>query len=195
MGWRLVYVTAVVIAIVCLASYAIYGAGEDGLHHLLRLTARLSLGLFSVTFAARALSRLFGLTWFIANRRYLGVSFAVAHGYHLMAILALAHRHGVSTFAREQGAATLVSGAFGYLLVAAMVATSFDRTTEWLGRRRWKILHGTGVYGLGAFFAFTYAVAAGRWGGVYFLFAAVALAGPALRIAAWARSRARASTA
>jgi len=187
-GWRLVYITAVGVALVCLASYAIHGADEAGVHHLLRVTARLSLGLFSLTFAASPLHQLFGVSWPLAHRRYLGVSFAVAHGYHLMAIVALAKLHGAGDFARTQGA-TLWAGAFGYLLVAAMVATSFDGSAAWLGRRRWKILHAGGVYGLGAFFVFTYVVAAVERGGAYVFFAAVALAAPALRVAAWIRSR------
>jgi sulfoxide reductase heme-binding subunit YedZ len=185
-GWRLVYYTAVGIALACLASYAFHGAGANGIHHLLRLTARLALVLFSLTFSARALAELFDLTWFVANRRYLGVSFAVAHGFHLMAILALANLEGFSAFVARQGV-TLWFGALGYLLVAAMVATSFDVTTEWLGRRRWRILHGIGVYGLATFFAFTYLAGAVKLGGDYLLLAAIALGAPALRVVAWAR--------
>lgn len=39
-----------------------------------------------------------------------------------------------------------VPGAFAYLLIYTMFATSFDSTTRWLGRKNWKILHTFGLW-------------------------------------------------
>ena len=66
----------------------------------------------------------------LANRRYLGVSFAVSHFAHLVAIL----------------------GGIAYLFVVAMAATSFDRTAAWLGPRACGRLHTIGVYWIYAIF-------------------------------------------
>ena len=42
------------------------------------------------------------------------------------------------------------------LAIAAMTATSFDRSAAWLGPRRWKRLHTTGVYYIWIIFFVSY---------------------------------------
>jgi methionine sulfoxide reductase heme-binding subunit len=85
------------------------------------------------------------------NRRYLGVSFAVSHGFHLLAIVILAVGTA-ATFHRT----TVVGGGIGFAFIVAMTATSFDRTATWLGPRYWKRLHTAGGYYLWLVFTFTY---------------------------------------
>jgi len=129
------------------------GITPEALHVLLRATARTSLALFLAVFVAAPLQQIrpSGVArWLVANRRYLGVSFATSHTFHLAAIIAL-------TRASEDGPhlVTLVLGGLGYLFILAMAATSFDVTAAWLGARRWKRLHTTGVYYLWLVFALT----------------------------------------
>jgi DMSO/TMAO reductase YedYZ heme-binding membrane subunit len=193
-GWILVLWTALLVGAGCVVALVSDGTGIEGVSQVLRLTARTSLVLFSLAFGARAASRLWGIKWPLGNRRYLGVSFAVSHTYHLVGIVALAVLVGWPRFVAGTGT-SLYLGAVGYVLIAAMVATSFDRTSAWLGRRRWKILHSTGMYALGAFFALTYvggALASPR--PLELGLAALSMAAPALRVAA-AVSRRRARRA
>ncbi len=143
-GWAIVGWAAAGVALMTLAVFAVAGTGEDGMRMLLRATARSSAVLFSAAFAASGLQRGFraGWTrWLLTNRRYLGVSFAVSHLVHLGAIIGLARASSVT-----YQATTIVLGGFGFVLVAAMTATSFDATAAMIGRRAWKALHTFGVY-------------------------------------------------
>ena len=183
-GWILVLWTALLVGAASLLSWLDGGWGA-----LIRTTARTSLVLFSLAFAARAANQLFGAKWLLRNRRYLGVSFAVSHGFHLVGIAAVAVEMGVGRFFASLDAGTYL-GFVAYLFILAMVATSFDATTRWLGRRRWKILHTTGMYVLMVPFVFTFAGAAAKTGRpLYLALAAVALVAPALRLIAFIASR------
>ena len=91
--------------------------------------------------------------WLLRNRRYLGVSFAVSHVIHLLAIIALTR--AAADFSIN--AVTLVGGGLAYVFLAAMTATSFDRTAAWLGPWAWRRLHITGMYYNWFIFAQSYA--------------------------------------
>ena len=147
-GWRIVAAVAAVIAAMVLAILAVAGTDEAGIRVVIRATARTSVVLFCAAFVASSAARAWpGPTtrWLLANRRYVGVSFAVSHFVHLLAILALAG-WSVSRMAADAGATTGILGGVAYVFVAAMTATSFDRTAAWLGPRRWKQLHTIGAY-------------------------------------------------
>lgn len=76
-------------ALIAALSFGIWGMGSDGLQHLTRYTARLAFLIFIVAFSAGALAQLFpseGTRWLRRNRRYVGLSFALAHFTHLLAL-------------------------------------------------------------------------------------------------------------
>jgi DMSO/TMAO reductase YedYZ heme-binding membrane subunit len=190
-GWRLVGATAVAVVVLIEALLAAHGRGEDGWRSVTRATAATSLGLFLLAYLASPLRRLRSgevTRWWLRNRRYLGVSFAVSHFAHLGAIVALSRASGTAP-----PPAVAVAGGLGYVLIAAMVATSFDRSAAWLGARAWNRLHRAGLHYVFGVFLFTYAGAAAQ-GRVFPALASAALLGAAgLR---WlARSRARAGPA
>ena len=148
MGWA-----ALVVVAASAATLGVHGAGEEGIRAVLRLTARTSFVLFTTAFAASALARRWpGPTtrWLVANRRQIGVSFAASHLVHLVAILALSRLTPVFTDA------TIVIAVLGYVAIAAMTVTSFDRTAAWLGPRRWRRLHLTAGYYIWAVFLASY---------------------------------------
>jgi methionine sulfoxide reductase heme-binding subunit len=145
-GWPIVGWSALAIAAMTGAILAVAGPGEEGIRVVIRATARTSVVLFGLAFAASSLRRLWPndvTRWLLANRRYLGVSFAVSHVTHLLALFALAD-WSLATFVTKAFPTTLVLGGIGYLFLAAMTATSFDRTAAWLGPRRWQRLHAIG---------------------------------------------------
>jgi hypothetical protein len=122
------------------------------------LTARTSLLLFLLAFAASAAYRLRpgpGTRWLLANRRYVGLSFASSHLVHLLAIVALATRVPDDFWGHTQ-ASTIVVGGIGYVFVALMAATSNDASVAWLGRRRWRLLHLVGAYWVWQVFLISY---------------------------------------
>lgn len=186
-GWAVVGWAAVAIVAIQAASLAVAGTGEEGVRLAVRASARTSVALFSLAFAAASLFRLWPTAftrWLLANRRYVGVSFAVSHGFHLAGLIVLARLAPGFT----PDPVTLVVGGLGYVFVAAMTATSFDRTAAWLGPRRWRLLHKTGAYYVWFVFFVSY-LPVGPPRLVPSLFFAVVVAVPALRFAAWRRAR------
>ena len=141
-GWPLVGWAALGIGAMCVLALAIHGTGDAGVGAVLRWTARTSAVLFCLAIGASSLRRLWpnaATKWILANRRYLGVSFGVSHTYHLAAVIVYLQNPEIPA-----GPALLVPTSLAYAFVAAMVATSFDRTASWLGARRWKLLHTVG---------------------------------------------------
>jgi sulfoxide reductase heme-binding subunit YedZ len=153
--WTVVGTTAALVMVASVATLVWLGPGEAGVRAVIRLTARSSALLFSLTFAASAINRLWPGPrgrWLLRNRRYLGLSFAVSHAFHLAALIALAKLRADPWLLRESGLVRVLGGGFGYLLLAAMAATSFDGAVTWMGRRRWKLLHTFGMYVLAGIF-------------------------------------------
>ncbi|MFN8544051.1 MAG: hypothetical protein U0807_07590 [Candidatus Binatia bacterium] len=162
-GWPLVGWTALAVGATAAEQLAANGAGAEGLRAVLRLTARVSLALFLLAFIAAPLRRAWRVpltAWLLANRRYLGVSFGVSHLVHLLAILQLTGWSAAGWF-RQAGLVVGTIGGLGFVVLAAMVATSFDRTAAWLGPRAWSRLHRAGLYYLWVVFFLTDAPKAG----------------------------------
>ncbi len=150
----------VLVGLVCLHAgiLAVLGWNEEGLRTVVRASARASLTLFLLAFSASGLRRVWrasATAWLLRNRRYVGVSFAASHGLHLASLIALGTAFP-DRFYRELEPFLLVSGGIGYLFIAVMAATSFDRSAAWLGPRRWKLLHKTGGYTILTIFAVDY---------------------------------------
>jgi hypothetical protein len=129
----------------------------DGLHVVLRATARTSLVLFLLAFTASALWKLLPGAWSrwqISNRRYLGLSFATSHTLHLLAIVATAWAQPHKFF-RDTSTSTLVMGGIAYAFLFVLAATSFDRSAAWVGARNWKVLHTVGSHYIWLIFVLT----------------------------------------
>jgi methionine sulfoxide reductase heme-binding subunit len=157
-GWPLVAAAAAVLCLMAVG-VALASPGVVGVRSVIRWTARTSLVLFLLTFTASAAWRRWPSAWTrwqLANRRYLGVSFAVSHGLHLIAILAFAHLAPMA-FDQASNPQTRFVGEIGYAFIFAMTATSFDTTAAWLGRRAWKVLHRTGTWYLWFVFLLSFA--------------------------------------
>jgi DMSO/TMAO reductase YedYZ heme-binding membrane subunit len=162
---------------------ALHGGGEEGLGVLARATARLSLSIFAIVYAASSLRRLWRtpLTgWLLRNRRYLGLSFAVAHAFHAAAVVSLAAALGP---AFEYDLVSLVFGGAAYGFVAALAATSSERAVRALGAARWRRLHRVGVHTIWLVFAAT-VVPTALGSPLHFALAALVLGAAGLRAAA-----------
>jgi sulfoxide reductase heme-binding subunit YedZ len=156
-GWRL---TGLMTLGLLAASALVYGAspgGVDGVRAIIRLTARTSLLLFLAAFVASSTVRLApspATRWLMRNRRYVGVSFAMSHLIHAIAIITLV-RWDPALFWQLSSIGSIVAGGSAYLVITAMTATSFDRTAALIGPRAWKALHWWGAYYIWVSFIFT----------------------------------------
>lgn len=189
-GWAIVGWTAVVVGGLCAVLLGIYGPGDDGCHAVIRHTAQTSFVLFLGAYYASSL-RVFWRSdlskWLLANRRYLGVSYAVSHTYHLGFIALLATSS--TTFHDDVSLVTIIGGGMAFVLMYLMALTSFDRTAAALGRRNWVRLHKVGMHYNWAIFFNSYFSRALAPSFLYAPFALALLAGLGLRIAAWQRVR------
>jgi methionine sulfoxide reductase heme-binding subunit len=191
-GWRLTGVLSLLLTAMSLALAATHDWDIEGIRLVIRATARTSLLLFVVAFTASAMVDLIpseATRWQRRNRRYLGVSFAVSHFIHLAAILSLALEDS-ALFWKLTNVSTIVLAGAAYLFIAAMTATSFDRTAAWLGPRKWRLLHLVG----GWYIWISFAVAVGKrvpHDRFYWPMAAMILAAAAVRLIAMARRNRR----
>lgn len=147
-GWRLFALLSLTLLGLSIWIAGMRGFEVDGVRMVIRFTARTSLMLFCLAFAAAALARIWpnaGTRWLRRNRRYLGVSFAASHAIHAVAIAAFAVMDPES-YAAATSLASYVFGGIGYAFIIALTATSFDRTAAALGARAWRRLHLIGGY-------------------------------------------------
>lgn len=189
-GPRLVAAATLGTAALCALLLAWHGHGQDGLGALTRATARVALVIFVAAYAASPLRRVWKApfsAWLLRNRRWVGLSFAVAHGFHALGILSLVALLG-DRF--EYDPVTLAVGGTAYVFVALMAATSSDRAVAALGPARWRRLHRTGLHTIWFVFAATELPAA-LHSPLHFLLASLLVAAAGLRAsAALARRRA-----
>ncbi|HYD06808.1 MAG TPA: hypothetical protein VEC60_13830 [Reyranella sp.] len=186
-GWRLTGIVSLLLAAMTLAFLAAQ-PDIDGLRQVIRATARTSLVLFATAFSAAALAQLMpnGITrWQRRNRRYLGVSFAVSHFIHLGALVVLA-RIDANLFWTLTNLTTIALAGTAYLFLAAMTATSFDRTAAWIGPRAWRLLHLIGGWYIWISFAVAVAKRLGQ-GPLYWSMMALLIAVAVARLIAMAR--------
>ncbi|WFU18363.1 hypothetical protein [Bradyrhizobium sp. CB3481] len=147
-GWRLFALLALTLLALSLWIAGMRGFEVEGVRMVIRFTARTSLVLFCLAFAAAAIALLWpntGTRWLRRNRRYLGVSFAASHAIHAAAILAFAIMDP-EAYAAATSLASYIFGGIGYAFILALTATSFDRTAAAIGARAWRRLHLIGGY-------------------------------------------------
>jgi len=145
---------------------------------------------FMGAYAASSLRRLWRVpatAWLLRNRRYVGLSFAVAHAVHALAVLGLATLLGD---AFEYDPVSLGFGGLAYVFVAALAATSSDRAVAALGPARWRRLHRIGVHYVWFVFAVT-EIPVALHSPQHFALAGLVVGGAALRVAAARAGRQR----
>ncbi len=162
----------------------------EALRLIIRGTARSSLILFLLAFIAgpwhslwpsRASSALLSL------RRWSGLSFALSHGVHAVALVTLA-THDPALFWSLTNPVNVVTGGIAYGFIVLMAATSFDAARRWTV---WPGLHRIGLWYLWISFvvAFGKRVPANPTYSIALVLLLLALG---LRMAAYRRKRASA---
>ncbi len=127
------------VAAIALGSLAAFDTAPEIWQHITRYTARLSFLIFVIVFASGALAALFPSAttrWLRRNRRYTGLSFALAHFLHLIAIIGL-----FVTIEEVPELITIIGGGGAYVFIAAMALTSNDWSVRKLGPQNWLRLH------------------------------------------------------
>lgn len=189
-GWGLLRTLVLAVTLWSLAFWLIGGIDVDGVRSAIRATARSSLILFLAAFAASSLHTLWPnewTKWLRRNRRQIGLGFAFSHLVHAGFIIAF-WRLDPDTFLIDRTPASFIAPGLAYLAIAAMAATSFDRTARAVGPRAWKAIHIIGLWYVFIIFTGAYAgrvAAAPAYAGFLLLLAAAL----AIRIVAAVRRR------
>jgi sulfoxide reductase heme-binding subunit YedZ len=156
-GWPLL-ATLTAGLLLMAAAVLLLAPDAQGIRQLIRVTARSSFVLFLLVFTASAAARRWpgGFTrWQLANRRQIGLGFAVSHTIHAAAIAGFAWLDPAG-FRAATSPGNFVSGGLAYLFIVLMAATSFDGAVRWLGAKRWRLLHAAGVHFLWISFVITF---------------------------------------
>lgn len=191
-GWSLTIVLWLGVLAISLAAFALSADLVAGIRMVIRITARTSLLLFVLAFTASSLivfHRSPATLWLRANRRQVGVAFALSHFTHAAAIIALARIDPV-LFAALTTPASFIFGGAGYAVILAMFATSFDRTAALIGPKAWRWIHTAVAWFLAIMFVINFARRAVPMPGMYWPYMVLILAAIALRIAARRRNAA-----
>jgi len=156
-GPIIVYLASVACA---LAMYAVLDGSNiiESSRAYLRLSGRVGMALFFVSFGASALHRLFNSDWsnyLIKNRRYYGISTGVVLWSHFLVILSLSVT-AAEWFRDSAPWFILYPGAAVFLLVGFMALTSNNLAVNKMGAHRWRTLHLVGGYVALSAFAYEY---------------------------------------
>ena len=158
-GWTLFWFLAVSLLAAELRFVSVIDwSNPTDIRWLMGINWRLAAPYFLLTFAASPLQQLFpsrATRWLLANRRYVGLAFAVGAFCQLPPIVTLALR-----FQPALADIHSASSQFGedciYLTLALMTVTSFRATNRHLSRTTWRRLHASGMYLLAGLYGVSY---------------------------------------
>jgi hypothetical protein len=194
--WRLFWLISIPMSIVMvIAMLGVDMSTGAGVSTMIGFSVRWAVPFIYLVVAASAVQMLLPgpfPMWWLRNRKYIGMCFAVAMAWQGVFIFMM------SNFFREYYYQDIyllrdeLEGSIGYIFLAAMVVTSFQFGRKYLSHKQWKLLHRSGIYFLWAYPFSVY------WWNLYYyenpqpidyLFYWGGFLAFALRIAAWGKKR------
>ena len=94
--------------------------------------------------------------WWLRNRKYIGMCFAVAMSWQGLFIFIMSYFFRDYYFENVYLFRDELEGSIGYIFLPAMVVTSFHFGRKHLSAKQWKLLHKSGIYFLWAYPFSTY---------------------------------------
>ncbi len=195
-GWGLFSLISIPMCIVMITQML----GTDmstgpGVSSMIGFSVRWAVPFIYLVIAASAVQTLFPgrfPRWWLRNRKFIGLCFAVAMAWQGLFIFIM------SNFFREfyyQDVYLLrdeLEGSIGYIFLPVMVLTSFNFGRKYLSPTQWKLLHKSGIY-----FLFAYPFSVYWWNLFYYenpdpidyVFYWSGFIAFTLRIAAWGKKR------
>ena len=154
-GWWLFWLVAIPIS----AATMVEMSGVDmatgaGVSHMIGYSVRIAVPLIFLVIAASSAQRLFPgpfTIWWLLNRKYIGLMFAVAMAWQGLFIFVMSMSFRDYYYEDVYLLRDELEGTVGYIFLAAMVATSFQFGQKWLSKQQWDLLHTSGIYFLWAY--------------------------------------------
>lgn len=159
-GWPLFWVLCVLVTTPVLATLPFVDLSSlEGNLLLTRQCNRAAVPFLALTFAVSSLVYLKpnALTrWLMQNRKFFGLAFAAGMGWQIVMIVRLAVVFPDYYFSSFPLAwPSLIPWAV-FVIMGAMVLTSFKRFSRMIGGRAWRYLHKAGMYIFWAIFSIAY---------------------------------------
>jgi len=154
-GWRLFWLVSIPMSTVIIVELmGVDLSAAPGVSHMIGFSVRWAVPFIFLVVAASAVHALFPgpfPAWWLRNRKYLGLCFAVAMGWQGFFIFMMSnfysdYYYGEIFLLRDE-----LEGSTGYLFLTAMVVTSFPFGRKYLNPGQWKFLHRSAVYFLWAY--------------------------------------------
>ena len=145
--WSILSTVIGLFILVTILVFLLAGWSEDALRLPIRASARIAVVLFCLAFGASSFRKFFPNSytrWIMANRRYIGVTFAVIHLIHLFGLFILQRTfHPVFD---KAATISLIGGGMAYFFVVVMLLTSFSFFRKRLPGKSWFWFHTLGGY-------------------------------------------------
>lgn len=171
--------------------FALAGLSLETIDLMLRLSARIAFLILLLVFVARPLQQMLkapGTAKLLRSRRLLGIAFAGVHIAHLGVLLV--KDRVIEDFDLLQLANG--PGMFVYLVILAMLVTSWNAAAKAIGPKAWKVLHKGGLYVLFIAFSQTQLPYPGQsWEGVNWWFLTLIAIALVIRLTAFLAQRAK----
>ena len=199
-GWGLFWLISIPMSIVMVIAMM----GSDlstgaGVSYMIGFSVRWAVPFIFLVVAAPAVQTLFPgpfPMWWLRNRKYLGMCFAVAMAWQGAFIFMMSNFFRDYYFEDVYLLRDELEGSTGYIFLTAMVVTSFQFGRKYLSQEQWKLLHRSAIY-----FLWAYAFSVYWWNLSYYenpqpidyVFYWSGFLAFASRIAAWGKNRLQAA--
>ena len=131
----------------------------SGVSSMIGFSVRLAVPFIYLVVAASSVQILFPGSfskWWLRNRKYIGMCFAVAMSWQGLFIFIMSYFFRDYYFENVYLFRDELEGSIGYIFLPAMVVTSFHFGRKHLSSKQWKLLHKSGIYFLWAYPFSTY---------------------------------------
>jgi hypothetical protein len=191
--FRLVSVPMSIVMVVAMTGVDMSTA--PGVSQMIGFSVRWAVPFIYLVVAASAVQTLFPgplSMWWLRNRKYIGLCFAVAMAWQGLFIFVMSNFYRGYYFEEIYYLRDELEGSTGYIFLVAMVLTTFQAGRKYLNPKQWTLLHRSGIYYLWAYPFSVY-----WWNLSYYdnpqpidyVFYWAGFLAVALRIAAWGKKR------
>jgi sulfoxide reductase heme-binding subunit YedZ len=158
-SWRLFWLLAFAItALNCAALPFTEFRSAHGTESIILYSVRCALPFFVIAFTASSFVALWpsrGTRWLLSNRRYFGLAFAFAMGWHLTFVA-----YTTVKFGNHVNRTSTMLDLVGFAFLLALTVTSFRAVARRLSPSGWRVLHTTGMYAIWLLATYIYAIEA-----------------------------------
>ena len=154
-GWSLFWLISVPMSLVMvIAMMGADMATAPGVSHMIGFSVRWAVPFIFLVVAASAVQTLWPgpfPAWWLRNRKYIGMCFAVAMAWQGAFIFMMSNFYRDYYFEEIYFLRDELEGSTGYIFLTAMVLTSFPFGRKYLNPKQWKLLHRSSLYFLWAY--------------------------------------------